>query len=43
MDKKELEERLPAFVGQAFGPPEVGLDPVNAPMIRFPVVNSIRL
>ena len=34
MNQEELENRFPGFVGQAFGPPEVGFDAVNEPMIR---------
>jgi len=34
MTKEELEKRFPEFVGQSFGPPEVGADAVNEPMIR---------
>ena len=34
MTQDQLEKRFPEFVGQAFGPPEVGLDSVNEPMIR---------
>jgi uncharacterized OB-fold protein/acyl dehydratase len=34
MTKEELEARFPEFVGQPFGPPEVGHDAVNEPMIR---------
>ncbi len=34
MTKEELEKRFPEFVGQAFGPPEVGFDAVNEAMIR---------
>src|SRR6266850_1604762 len=34
MTQEELERRFPEFVGQAFGPPEVGLDSVSEPMIR---------
>jgi hypothetical protein len=34
MTKEELEKRFPEFVGQSFGPPEVGPDPVNEAMIR---------
>jgi hypothetical protein len=34
MTQEELERHFPDFVGQAFGPPEVGLDTVNEPMIR---------
>lgn len=34
MTKDELEKHFPEFVGQAFGPPETGPDPVNEPMIR---------
>jgi uncharacterized protein len=34
MTQDELEKRFSDFVGQAFGPPEVGLDAVNEPMIR---------
>jgi len=33
-EKQELEARLKEFVGQEFGPPEVGQDAVNEPMIR---------
>jgi uncharacterized OB-fold protein/acyl dehydratase len=32
--KKELEQKLAAYVGVEVGPPQVALDPVNAPMIR---------
>ena len=34
MTQEELEQRIRDFVGQAFGPPEVGPDSVNEPMIR---------
>ena len=34
MPNAALEEAFAPFVGQAFGPPEVGRDPVNEPMIR---------
>jgi uncharacterized protein len=34
MDKRELEERLGAFVGREIGPPEIGRDLVNEAMIR---------
>ncbi|MGH7338787.1 MAG: FAS1-like dehydratase domain-containing protein, partial [Myxococcota bacterium] len=34
MTQQELEQRIREYVGQAFGPPEVGLDAVNEPMIR---------
>lgn len=32
--KKELEAKLREFVGKPIGPPRVGRDPVNEPMIR---------
>jgi uncharacterized OB-fold protein/acyl dehydratase len=31
---RALEQAFAAYVGQPFGPPEVGRDPVNEPMIR---------
>jgi len=34
MTKEELEKRFPEFVGQPFGPPDVGIDAVNEAMIR---------
>ena len=34
MPNAALEAAFAPFVGQAFGPPEVGRDPVNEPMIR---------
>ncbi|UCE85159.1 MAG: bifunctional MaoC family dehydratase/OB-fold nucleic acid binding domain-containing protein [Deltaproteobacteria bacterium] len=32
--KRELESKLQAYVGKPIGPPQVGRDPVNVPMIR---------
>ncbi len=32
--KRELESKLRAYVGKPIGPPQVGRDPVNEPMIR---------
>jgi uncharacterized OB-fold protein/acyl dehydratase len=34
MDRQELEARLRSYVGRPTGPPAVGPDPVNEPMIR---------
>lgn len=34
MPNEALEHAFAPFVGQAFGPPEAGRDPVNEPMIR---------